>query len=176
MAAHQLKINDRVGTKAPTALLERILKITLAQVGKKFAHRPTETSLVFVSDSAMRQLNQMYRGKHGTTNVLSFSFVRPPNRIGVGQPLLLGEVLISPKQAAKDARQSGTSLGTEFCLLFLHGLLHVLQFDHEAGERQRKAMQRAEERVIAAIPTLKKAAQGQGLLVREFVYPSKRDG
>jgi rRNA maturation RNase YbeY len=172
LAKHRLRINTRVTLKPPVALLEKVLVATLAQYGGKFNRRPTETSLVFITDKSMAQLNKMYRGKRGTTNVLSFSFVRPPNKIGAGEPLLLGEILISPKEAGKGARIHKHPLATEIALLFLHGLLHVLSFDHETGSRDQKAMQEAEDAVIAKIPALKKASHGQGLILRELVYPN----
>ena len=177
MAKHELKINNRVGTAAPrgvrppVAMLEQILLETLKQFGGALAKRPTETSLAFIGDAAMANLNKLYRGKKGTTNVLSFSFVRAPNKIGAGRPLLLGEVLISPAQAAKGARAHKHSTNTEIALLFLHGLLHVISFDHEKGSTGQRKMQQAEDAVIARIPTLSKAAQGRGLIVRELVYP-----
>ncbi len=174
MPKHDLKINARVAIKTPTKLLEQVLHLTLLLYGKQFVRRPTETSLVFISDPAMTNLNKLYRHKKGTTNVLSFSFVRPPNKIGAGEPLLLGEVLISPKVAAKDARLHKHTLNTEIALLFLHGLLHVLRFDHETGEHEQQVMQTAENAIISRIPALDRTAHGKGLIAHgsgELVYP-----
>ncbi|MFH0830490.1 MAG: rRNA maturation RNase YbeY [Parcubacteria group bacterium] len=171
MPRHILKINDRVGTRVPVRLLEQVLRATLARYGKQFANRSTETSLALISDRSMANLNRMYRGKRGTTNVLSFSFVRPPNKIGAGEPLLLGEILISPVQATQGAKQKKHTMAAELAALFLHGFLHVLAFDHEQGIPSKKVMRQAEEAVIAKIPPLKRALKGRGLLVRELVYP-----
>lgn len=171
MVRHQLKINDRVGVHAPVAQLKKILVEVLERYGGRLDKRTTETSLVFVSDRSMANLNRMYRGKRGTTNVLSFSFVRPPNKIGAGEPLLLGEVLISPQQAARAAKIHKHALQAELAALFVHGLLHVIRFDHETTPRAARAMQEAENAVIGAIPALRKSLKGRGLIVRELVYP-----
>ncbi|MDP2587200.1 MAG: rRNA maturation RNase YbeY [bacterium] len=143
-------------------------------VREALRRRTTETSLVFLDDRSMLRLNKLYRGKKTTTNVLSFSFVRPPNKIAAGSVLLLGEILISPKQAALDARRQGHTLADEIVLLFLHGLLHVLGFDHELSSAKKKVMRQAEQDVIAQIPRLKRAVSGDGLLIRELVYPGKK--
>lgn len=108
----------------------------------------TEVSLAFVDDEAMRALNRAHRHKDRTTDVLSFGQRLPrgvrgaaavrrlvPDADGV---LRLGDVVISAKQAAKQARRRRSALETEVAFLAAHGVLHLLGYEDEtpAGYRE----------------------------------------
>ena len=99
--------------------------------------RPGDVSVVFVSDRLMRELNRTWRGKRGTTDVLSF----PANQdeIEKAAGLNLGEVVISLEQAERQANAHGLLLEDELAQLILHGLLHLCGYDHETdnGEMNR---------------------------------------
>jgi probable rRNA maturation factor len=85
-------------------------------------------TLAIVSDAAMRRLNKQFRGKDMATDVLSF----PPDAGTSGSSrLFLGDLAIAKGIAARQARQLGHSLQTELRILALHGLLHLLGYDHE---------------------------------------------
>lgn len=102
---------------------------------------PYEVSLVFTGSETVRQLNRDYRGVDETTDVLAFymlprkgadsSFVLPPD--GVTR---LGEVIISYPQAVEQAREQGHSTERELALLIIHGVLHLLGYDHEEPEEE----------------------------------------
>jgi probable rRNA maturation factor len=108
-------------------------------------------SLVITNDDVVKDLNQKYRGKDKTTDVLSFTlveegadFVSPP-----GAQVHLGEVVISCPQATRQAEEAGHSLEKELALLITHGVLHVLGYDHQrSAQRQRM---RAREQAILGI-------------------------
>ncbi len=165
MARHSLAINNRTSFKVPRELLEKILVTTLQQLGPRIK---TETSLALVADVSMARLNKMYRGKNRTTDVLSFSFLRGTKI--VDEPALIGEIIISPTRAQKQAKLFGHSNPVEMGLLFLHGLLHILGFDHEKSAAAAKKMGRAEQTILKKIPLLQTARRG--LVTRELVYPS----
>ncbi len=97
----------------------------------------TGVTVVFVSDRHMRQLNRQWRGKQGTTDVLSF----PAGDDTFNNPdgALLGDVVISVEQAARQAKENGLTLDQEIAQLILHGLLHLCGYDHETdkGEMNR---------------------------------------
>jgi len=93
-----------------------------------------EFAVVIGSDAALRTANQQFRGKQGTTDVLSF-----PD----GEDGRLGDILISAARAAKQAGRYGHSVEEELKVLVLHGLLHLLSYDHESDDGK---MQRAETR------------------------------
>ncbi len=88
-------------------------------------------TIALVSDRRIRALNQMYRGIDEVTDVLSFpSGAGAPG--GPGAPdVLLGDVAIATGVTARQARMAGHSVRTELRVLSLHGLLHLLGFDHD---------------------------------------------
>jgi probable rRNA maturation factor len=95
--------------------------------------RDRRFSIAFVSNSRMKQLNEIFRGKKGTTDVLSFP--HEPDQFDPDKTNL-GDIVISAEQASKQAAENGFSLETEIRQLILHGLLHLCGYDHEtdAGE------------------------------------------
>lgn len=90
----------------------------------------------------MRKLNRTWRGKDKTTDVLSFSF-REGSFTSI-QPLLLGDIVISVPTAMKQAEAFGHSFHREIDRLLVHGLVHLLGYDHERGPREAKRMARKE--------------------------------
>jgi probable rRNA maturation factor len=111
---------------------------------------PYEVSLVFTDSETVRQLNRNYRGVDETTDVLAFrmlpqkeaddSFALPPD--GVTR---LGEVIISYPQAVEQAREQGHSPEEELALLVIHGMLHLLGYDHEEPVGEAKMRTREKE-------------------------------
>lgn len=86
-------------------------------------------SVAFISDSRMKQLNELFRGKNTTTDVLSFP--HEPDEFDPDKNNL-GDIVISAEQAQKQAAENGLSLDGEIKQLILHGLLHLCGYDHEA--------------------------------------------
>jgi probable rRNA maturation factor len=111
---------------------------------------PYEVSLVFTDSETLRQLNREYRGVDKATDVLAFymlpqekadsSFVLPPN--GVTH---LGEVVISHPQATEQAKEQGHSSERELALLVIHGILHLLNYDHEEPGEEKRMRERERE-------------------------------
>jgi len=111
---------------------------------------PYEVSLVFTDSDTVKQLNQDYRGVDEPTDVLAFymlpqkgadsSFALPPD--GVTR---LGEVIISYPQAAEQAKEQGHSPERELALLIIHGMLHLLGYDHEEPEEEAEMRTREKE-------------------------------
>jgi len=108
---------------------ERALKVV---PGKASA-----VTVAFVSDRHMRELNRQWRGKTGTTDVLSF----PAGQDEFDNPdgSALGDVVISVEQAARQAKENDLTFDDEIAQLILHGLLHLCGHDHEtdSGEMNR---------------------------------------
>jgi probable rRNA maturation factor len=117
---------DCEGWRAFTA---RALKVVPA--------REAGVTVAFVSDRAMRELNLRWRGKRGTTDVLSFPSEQ--DEFEKAEGLSLGDVVISIEQAARQAEQHGLAFEGEVAQLILHGLLHLCGYDHEtdSGEMNR---------------------------------------
>jgi probable rRNA maturation factor len=96
----------------------------------------TSFSIAFVSDRRMKQLNEMFRGKSATTDVLSFP--HEPDEFDPDKNNL-GDVVISAEQAQKQAGENGLNLETEIKQLILHGLLHLCGYDHETDNGEMNA-------------------------------------
>jgi probable rRNA maturation factor len=96
-------------------------------------------TVVFVSDRAMRGLNRRWRGKRGTTDVLSFPSGQEEFEKGEG--LSLGDVVVSVEQAARQAAEHGLEFEGEVAQLILHGLLHLCGYDHERDGGEMNALE-----------------------------------
>ncbi|MGA1844298.1 MAG: rRNA maturation RNase YbeY [bacterium] len=103
-----------------------------------------EVSILFVSDRYVRRLNKCYRGIDQPTDVLAFS-MREGEWTDI-QPQLLGDVVISVETAARQAKEVGHGLDRELTILLVHGILHLLGYDH-MEKRDAERMQ-AQERVV----------------------------
>lgn len=89
-------------------------------------------TVAFVSDRRMRELNLRWRGKRGTTDVLSFPAGQDEFEKAEGERL--GDVVISVEQAARQAGEHGLEFEEEVAQLILHGVLHLCGYDHETDE------------------------------------------
>lgn len=121
-----------------------------------------EVTVALVSDRRMRALNRMFRGKDYATDVLSFPAGNPESGTGhrptrEGEAMSLGDVVIATGVAARQAKEYGHAPATELRVLALHGLLHLLGYDHEVDSGR---MARAEARLR------KKGGLPAGLIAR----------
>jgi probable rRNA maturation factor len=122
-----------------------------------------EVSLLFVDEPSIAALNEQFLGRKGPTDVLAFPIEdeplpggRSPDSGGSGpgtdaevEPLtLLGDVVICPAVAARNAADHGVTVDDELALLVVHGLLHLLGMDHET-DRDAEAMERLERELLA---------------------------
>src|SRR5262249_14459763 len=104
-----------------------------------------ELSLLLVSDAVMRRLNRDWRGAGRPTDVLSFAHAEGPGGARAG---LLGDVVISVDTARRQAAERAAPLGAELDRLLIHGVLHLLGYDHERSAAEARRMQRR-ERMLA---------------------------
>ena len=129
-------------------LLEEVL-----QGGLIFHQKPqAEVSVVLVSNDYIRELNLEYRGMDQPTDVLSFAMVEDNDGGAVvwpqDAPELLGDIYISIERAVEQAKEYNHSFTRELCYLAVHGLLHLLGFDHQTAE-QTEVMRAEEEKILA---------------------------
>ena len=103
-----------------------------------------QVSIALVSDRRIRALNRAYRGKDRPTDVLSFPGDPLPSTVSIVPDRFLGEIVIARGVARRQARDARHSELTELRVLALHGLLHLLGYDHE---RDGGEMRRAERRL-----------------------------
>jgi probable rRNA maturation factor len=112
-------------------------------------------SVEFIGDRRMRRLNGQYRGRDMTTDVLAFAMREAPGP----RSTLLGDVVISVPRAAKQAAEQGHSVQHELAVLLIHGILHLLGYDHERSVPEARRMRRKERvllRAVMPIPAMSK--------------------
>jgi len=108
-----------------------------------------ELSIAIVELAEMSELNETYRGKTGPTDVLSFGCDDPCAVLGPEEPVTLGDVVIAPEVAFAQAAEYGHTIEEELNLLLVHGVLHLLGYDHESDE-DASAMQARERAILLA--------------------------
>jgi probable rRNA maturation factor len=127
----------------------RPLELFLGRVKKELGLRKEGVTVCLVSDAEIARMNETFRRKKGPTDVLSFptavfrqrrrpaSEAEPYQRIHEGK--YLGDIAISPATARRYAKKNGRKLSSELQVLILHGVLHLLGYDHETdrGEMER---------------------------------------
>ncbi len=111
-----------------------------------------------VTDAQIAKLNSSYRGKRGITDVLSFSYIE--GAIPVFAHETAGEIFISLPQAARQARAEKHPLAHELAVLAIHGVLHLMGYDHERNEKEAERMRRLETKLVHALSAHGLAAQG----------------
>jgi probable rRNA maturation factor len=103
-------------------------------------------SILIVDDAEIHELNRSWLGKDRPTNVISFA-MQEGEGAGV-QADLLGDVVISAETAARDAGEAGVTFEHELYFLLLHGILHLLGYDHERGTAAEARRMEAREREL----------------------------
>ena len=129
-------------------LLELAEKAAQAAVLEGGGPKSAEVSVALVDDDYIRRLNRAYRGKDSPTDVLSFAF-REGDQLPGGEGLL-GDVVVSLEAARRQCREYGHSYEREVAFLVVHGVLHLLGYDHQ-DEEGRRAMREKEEAVLSRL-------------------------
>jgi probable rRNA maturation factor len=142
--------------------LARWLRLARLVLTEERAPADAEVSLIFVDEDAIADLNERFLGGDGPTDVLSFPIDdhlpsgRHPDTGGRGPgsatepsdpPVVLGDVVVCPTVAERQAPTHAGTLDDELALLVVHGVLHLLQYDH-ADEREAASMQRRERELL----------------------------
>ena len=150
MIETDIQIDDRFQNDIDARLIEQAISAALAIEGMAGA---IEVSVLVADDATLQQLYRDYRNLDAPTDVLSFAddeesdaaptaFVRPPD-----VPRYLGDLAISYERVIAQAAEYGHSRARELAFLTVHGMLHLLGYDHERGAADQAAM-RAREEVI----------------------------
>ena len=127
-------------------IARRPLELFLRRLKRELGLTKSDLTVCLVNDREMARMNQKFRKKKGSTDVLSFPVAtrRKPTGGSRGRaaqefPRYLGDIAISPATARRYAQKKAHTLGSELSVLTLHGVLHLLGYDHEAdrGEMDR---------------------------------------
>ena len=112
------------------ALARRAVDAALA-VARPSLSGACEVAILLGDDAAVRELNRAWRGKDSATNVLSFPAAPQPGAPG---PRPLGDIALAFETLRREAEAEGKSLADHASHLIIHGLLHLLGFDHETAQ------------------------------------------
>ena len=125
----------------------RRLKSVAARILKLLKKNKAELSVALIGNAEMRKLNRQFRKKDYPTDVLSF-----PAAPGMpGGVRLIGDVVISVDKAKEQAKEGGRTLDEEMISLLIHGVLHLLGYDHERSAKDARIMGRLEKKIYRAL-------------------------
>ena len=120
-------------------------RAALAEAGKDLGQ--AELSLVLADDAAVAALNARWRQRSGPTNVLAFA---SEERAMPPAPRLLGDVVLAYETVTREAHDQGKTLADHLVHLVIHGVLHLLGYDHDAARPARR-MEALETRILARL-------------------------
>lgn len=146
----------------------RLARLVLEEQGVR---GDAELSMLFVDEKSMSDLNERFLGRPGPTDVLAFPMDdelvesgRQPDQGGRGPgsqaepsdaPILVGDVVICPKVAERQSKEHHVTVDEEMTLLVIHGVLHLLGFDHESDD-EAAVMERREQELTARFKALER--------------------
>lgn len=112
---------------------------------------PAELSVVLADDALVHRLNREYRGKDKPTNVLSFALTEAEEpELGEDAPLMLGDVILAWETVVREAAEQGKTPADHMVHLVVHGVLHLLGYDHETDD-EAEEMEDLEVQVLATL-------------------------
>ena len=158
--------NNQKAVKIPTGLRMLVRRCCNAVLRMEKFPYSAEISVTFVDNEQIHELNREYRGKDTPTDLLSFAMEEGETLLqDPTLPELLGDIVINTDRTALQAEQLGHSYQRELVFLFLHGLLHLLGYDHEQGPEQEREMFSLQDQLIGMLFPEEKAPA--------FVFPAK---
>ena len=145
----------QIGMDCPTpGLDEQKIRVKTERALEDLGCHDKELSILFTDDEHMAALNQQYRDKEGATDVLSFPMMedldgeRTP---ALFEPVMLGDVVVSVDTALRDAEELKQPFERTVDRLLIHGILHLLGYDHEKSQMDAMCMTKEEERLMALL-------------------------
>ena len=119
-----LEITNTSGLLVPANEMQSLMTFAFKELD---LHSDCELNMVFVDDEEMTKLHIKWMDEEGTTDVLSFPMDMPESK---EHAVTLGDIVISPRVASEQAKSAGHSVEHEIYILAIHGLLHILGYDH----------------------------------------------
>ncbi|RJQ56631.1 MAG: rRNA maturation RNase YbeY [Nitrospiraceae bacterium] len=129
----------------------RVIRVSRGTLSFLNQHK-AELSILFVGDREMTRLNSEYRGVHKSTDVLSFPQISgfTPGSSLLTPHFVLGDIVISVPKAESQAKASGRGFYDEVRRLLIHGILHLLGYDHEKSAYSATVMKKKEQEIFHA--------------------------
>jgi probable rRNA maturation factor len=128
---------------------KRKIRLSVTNLMKCLNCQDKEVSISFVDDLIIRELNKQYLGRNKPTNVLSFS-LQEGEFSGIN-PHVLGDIVISTETASSDAVKGKLTFSQEIDFLIIHGLLHLLGYNHENTSREETEKMQNMEKLLFKI-------------------------
>jgi probable rRNA maturation factor len=125
--------------------LRRATRTILKHLGRP----KDEISIMLVDDREIRNMNRIYLKRDRPTNVIAFPMQEGP--FSDLHPQVLGDVVISIETAARDAEKEGMALEDEILYLLIHGILHLLGYDHEGSAARSRSMDLKQRKIFLAL-------------------------
>lgn len=145
-----LAYDEEVSCALDDGELERTIALVLDEEG---VDRPCGLSLSVVTDEHMHELNREWRGVDRATDVLSLECERPDDPdLAPGEPCELGDIVLAPAYIARQAASFGTTAADETRLLLVHGVLHLLGYDHLEDD-EAEVMEAREDYLVSLLET-----------------------
>lgn len=110
-----------------------------------------EVALRIVDEAESKQLNSHFRGREAPTNVLSFGVDPQPGVAADDLPDILGDIVICAPLVSREAREQGKTEHDHWAHLVVHGVLHLVGYDHERGDEEAKDMEDLERAILAKL-------------------------
>ena len=134
---------------------DELISVARFVIAKMKVNPSAELSMVLLDTDAMADLHMRWMDLPGPTDVMSFPMdeLEPGGRPDAAEPgpAMLGDIVLCPQFAADQATTAGHSLGHELALLTVHGVLHLLGYDHEVDEAEHAEMASAEQRLLRKV-------------------------
>ncbi|CAA6673172.1 unnamed protein product [Spirodela intermedia] len=143
--AEMLRLNVAMAMKVAFGLLDSDYKTRDTSIDDLGRFEKIEASVLLCNDDFIQKLNKEWRDEDKATDVLSMSQHIPELDLPI---LMLGDLVISVETAARQAEERGHTLLDEIRILVVHGLLHLLGFDHEISDEAEKEMEKEEELIL----------------------------
>lgn len=148
LEAIDFSVDEGVSLPFDEAEFERIVDFVLTE---EDVERPCMVSVSLVSDDGIRELNAEWRDVDAVTDVISLECERPDDPdLAEDEPCELGDIILAPAYIADQAKRLGTEPKTEFTLLLVHGMLHLLGYDH-LEEDEAQAMEAREDELVSML-------------------------
>lgn len=140
---YMIEFNNKIDVKISEKWVTNIVTELLSKLSRR-----GDVSVVLVGDREIKRLNKRYRRKDEVTDVLAFSNLEGGKMVMPGKERYLGEVIIGGEQAKRQAKEQAHSVKKELMILLIHGVLHLLGYEHEGGGGEEARMKRKEMELL----------------------------
>jgi probable rRNA maturation factor len=145
-------VADEQDADIPVDVLKELAELVLTHEGYP---SDTEVTVLFVDDESIAGYNERFMGREGPTDVLAFPLEElragvAPSPRGSGPPLHLGDVIIAPDKVSRQAAEREVAFEDELSLMVVHGMLHLMGWDHPDDDLAER-MEAKEEEILAKV-------------------------